>query len=315
LKYHPDKNQDNEFSGEKMKEINFIYSILSNSDKRKWYDSTISYYSSSGGREERNSFKSHFYCNSITVSDSTARMTTIDVGDTIYFLVEIDKSIITWKYKRKEYFAVVIKHIFDPSKKDLFAQVFDIGFGKTPLFSVHWSNSEMMIYNEDFENFWISSSSYKSIDNRKGVISGVVLLFIVGFLVYHFSNKFSIDSKTKARIDRIQKSNEERIKQDKAYYMENYLASQSEVNYILSGYYIPCTKKETKSSKRVEMFNIPDPLGISLGEVKKGQQVIKLLQCPSLKKLKIKYGNNSGWVSESSLENSSCNFEQNENLE
>lgn len=315
LKYHPDRNQDKESSDEKMKEINFIYSILSNPEKRKWYDSTISYYTTSEEREKRSVYKPYVYRNSITVSDSKGRTTTINVGDTIYYLVEIDKSIITWKYKSKEYFEVVIKQIFDPSKRNLFSQVFDFDFGKTPLFLVHWGNSEMMIYREDFKKLWISSSTYKSIDKRKGVITGVILVLIVGFLVYHFANKFSIDTETKARIDRIQQLKKEIIKEDKAYYKENYFASESEVNYILSGYYIPCTKEETKTLKRVELFNIPDRLGFSEGELKKGESVIKLLQCPSLYKIKIKYGDKSGWVSESSLENSFCDFEQIENLE
>jgi len=140
-------------------------------------------------------------------------------------------------------------------------------------------------------------------------------VFTVGFLVYHFANKFSIDAETKAQIDRIQQTNKEIIEVNKAYYKENYFASESEVNYILSEYYIPCTKEETKTLKRVELFNIPDRLGISVGEIKKGESVIKLLQCPSLYKIKIKYGDKSGWVSNSSLENSFCYFEQNENLD
>lgn len=60
LKYHPDRNQDKESSDEKMKEINFIYSILSNPEKRKWYDSTISYYSTSEERERRSAYNPMF---------------------------------------------------------------------------------------------------------------------------------------------------------------------------------------------------------------------------------------------------------------
>lgn len=314
LKYHPDRNQDKEYSGGKMNEINFIYSILSNPEKRKCYDSTISYFSNND-REERSANKPYVYCKSITISDSNGRTTTINQGDAIYYLVEIDKSIITWKYKSKEYFDVMIKQIFDPSKRDLFSQVFDLDFGKTPLFLVFWGNSEMMIYREDFENLWISSSTYKSIDNRKGVMTSAILVLTIGFLIYHFVNKFSVDSGTKARIDRIQQSNKEIIEEHKAYYEENYFASESEVNYILSEYYIPCTKEEIKILKRVELFNIPDRIGISVGEVKKGELVIKLLQCPSLKKIKVKYGDKSGWVNESSLENSYCDFEHKQNLE
>ena len=42
MEYHPDRNQNKELGEIKMKEINFIYSILSNPEKRKWYNSTIS---------------------------------------------------------------------------------------------------------------------------------------------------------------------------------------------------------------------------------------------------------------------------------
>lgn len=315
FQYHPDRNQDKESSDVKMKEINFIYSILSNPDKRKWYDSTISYYSTTEEREERRAYKPYIYCNNIIVTDSKGKATTINVGDTIYYLVEIDKSIVTWKYKRKEYFDVVIKEIFDPSKRDLFPQAIKFDFNKTPLFLVHWGNSEMIIYREDFENLWISSATFKSIDKRKGVITGIILVLICSFLVYHFANKFSIDKETKARIDRIQKSNKDLIEEEKAYYKESYFASESEVNYILSEYYIPCTKEETKTLEKVEVFNIPDRLGISVGEIRKGETVIKLLKCPNLYKCKIKYGDLTGWISESSLEDPFCESEQNENIE
>jgi hypothetical protein len=134
-------------------------------------------------------------------------------------------------------------------------------------------------------------------------------------LVYHFANKFSIDTETKSRIDRIQQYNKKIIEEDKAYYKEYYFASETEVNYILSEYYVTCTKEETKMLKREELFNIPDRLGISVGEIKKGESVTKLLHCPSLNKIKIKYGNKEGWVCVSSLENSFCDYEQNENLE
>lgn len=87
----------------------------------------------------------------------------------------------------------------------------------------------------------VSSSTYKPIDKRKGGITGIILMFIAGFLVYHFADKFSIDIKTKARIDRIQQSNKEIIEEDKAYYKENYFVPEIEVNYILSEYNISCT--------------------------------------------------------------------------
>ncbi len=39
MEYHPDRNQDKESSKMKMQEINFIYSILSNPEKKERYRS------------------------------------------------------------------------------------------------------------------------------------------------------------------------------------------------------------------------------------------------------------------------------------
>jgi hypothetical protein len=74
------------------------------------------------------------------------------------------------------------------------------------------------------------------------------------------------------------------------------------------------TGDETITLKRIEIFNIPDRIGISVGEIKKGETVIKLLSCPDLFMYKIKHGDLVGWISESSLEDPSCEDEQNENV-
>jgi tetratricopeptide (TPR) repeat protein len=192
LKYHPDRNLNKELGDSKMKEINFIYSILSNPEKRKWYDSTTTFNEDDEERQEKS--YSFIFCDEIEVTDSKGIKTKLKVGDTIYYLVEIDKSIITWKYKRREYFNLIIKNIFDPEQRDSFVHAIKFDFNKTPLCTAHWGNSEMIIYKEDFENYWISEESYSKLDKRKGIISGIFIfiLFLIG--IYYFYTKFSFSA-------------------------------------------------------------------------------------------------------------------------
>lgn len=189
MKYHPDRNQDKELSEAKMKEINFIYSILSNPDKRKWYDSTIS--TQLEFKEEDKYSYSFIFCDELEVIDSTGRKTNLKVGDNIFYLVDIDKSIITWKYKRKEYFNLIVKNIYDPKQKDYFAKAVKFDYNKTPLCTAHWGNSEMIIYKEDFENYWISQKSYSKIDRRKGIFTGIFIIIFIVLGCYYFYSKFS----------------------------------------------------------------------------------------------------------------------------
>ena len=77
LKYHPDRNLDKELGDSKMKEINFIYSILSNPEKRKWYDSTTTF--NSDYRETEEYSYSNIFCDEIDVVDSKGTKTKLKV--------------------------------------------------------------------------------------------------------------------------------------------------------------------------------------------------------------------------------------------
>lgn len=192
LKYHPDRNLNKELGDSKMKEINFIYSILSNPEKRKWYDSATTF--NKGYEEQEEHSYSFIFRDEIEVTDSKGAKTKLKVSDTIYYLVEIDKSIITWKYKRREYFNLIVKNIFDPEEKDSFANAIRFDFNKTPLCTAHWGNSEMIIYKEDFENYWLSQESYSKLDKRKGVVSGIFIFIFILLGVYYFYTKFSFSA-------------------------------------------------------------------------------------------------------------------------
>lgn len=314
LKYHPDRNQDKEFSDNKMKELNFVYSILSNPERRKWYDSSR-YFDTSETKEDKryNQSYSFIFCDEIEVADSLGNTTKLKTGDFIYYLVEIDKSVITWKYKSKEYFSLIVKNIFDPNKKDDFGYVMQFDYNKTPLCTAHWGNSELIVYKEDFETYWISQSTYARIDKRKGIITGAIVLIMFVITAYYFYNKFSISPNKaqtlKSRIERNEKYYEEQAK----FFQTEYFATEREVTYLLSDFYLPCTKDTTKTKTKVDLLNIPDKSGIVNGEVAKDKIVIVLLYCPSKNGYKIKYNEIIGWVSGSALENPKCSEDYNEN--
>ena len=139
FKYHPDRNTENKVGTDsKMKELNFIYTVLSDPIQRKAYDDTIKYDSDFDSYKSKASYSYvNIFCNEIEIEDSLGNTSIINKGQNIYYLVEIDKSIITWKYKSKEYFSLIIKEIFNPEKKESFAQTRKHDFKKTPLFLVH----------------------------------------------------------------------------------------------------------------------------------------------------------------------------------
>jgi len=314
LKYHPDRNQDKEFSDAKMKEINFIYSILSDPDKKKWYDSTISFDGTEQEEQESYSYSYSFiFCDDLEVTDSKGLISKLKVGDNIYYLVEIDKSIITWKYKTKEYFNLIIKNIFDPTQKEYFARAAKFDFNKTPLFTAHWGNSEMIIYKEDFESYWISQATYSKMDKRKGIFTGTFIFIVFCLGIYYFYSKFSVSGEKAKFLKNKSEQNEKYLQEDKKYYKEEYFATESEINYILSDFYTPCTKDTTKTNKDVSVSNVPDKLGIEKGEIPDGKSVIVLLYCSAQNAYKVKLNDLIGWVPGSALANPKCKDETEDN--
>lgn len=314
FKYHPDRNQDKEFSETKMKEINFIYSILSSPEKKKWYDSTISVDDKEQYEQESYSYSYSFiFCDELEVTDSKGLKATLKVGDNIYYLVEIDKSIITWKYKSREYFNLVIKNIFDPIQKEYFAKAAKFDFNKTPLCTAHWGNSEMIIYNEDFESYWISQESYLKMDKRRGIVTGAIIFVLFCIGVYYFYSKFSVSAETAGILKNKSEQNEKYLQEQREYYEKEYYATESEVNYILSDYYTVCTKDTTKTKEDAIVSNVPSKLGIEKGEIPEGKTVTVLLYCSERNGYKIKYNDLIGWVSASALSNPKCKDESEDN--
>lgn len=305
MRYHPDRNQDKELGEVRMKEINFIYSILSNPDKRKWYNSTISEDDISQG-EQYSHVHSDIYYHEVDVVDSSGRKSKLKVGDKIYYLVDIDKTVITWKYRSKEYFDVIIKNIYDPDKKNVLVKVLKCDRNKTPLCTAYWGKSEILIYKEDFEAYWISQESYKAIDAGKGFKTGIFILMCLCLGGVYFYSEFSPSSEKASYLRSKASERFLELNDSKLFYSKEYFATDAEISYILTGFYTACTKESTKTNRVVEVSNIPDQLGIVKGEIQQGQNVLVLLYCSTARAYKIKSADLLGWVPRSSLVDPKC---------
>jgi hypothetical protein len=96
------------------------------------------------------------------------------------------------------------------------------------------------------------------------------------------------------------------LEAEREYYVNEYFATDIELSYIFSQYYIACKKKSTRIKYTTDILNIPDKSGLIIGVVKTGQEVTVLLYCPALDKYKIKFKELKGWVDASELESPNC---------
>jgi len=311
-KYHPDKNKSAKSAEEKMKEINFIYSILSNPYKRKSYDETVGamdYFDKFDWNYSANNPFVDIYCDSLDVVDSTRLKTKIKIGQRIFYSVEIDRSVITWKYKHKEYFDMFVKKIFNPVKRDLFSKVLEFNFNKEPLCLVSYGKNDVVIYYEDFKSFWLSEENYKKIDTKKGYLTALIVGLMLIFGVYYIFETHPITNEQKNSIKQGLTVNETDSRY-RNFLKEEYLATDGEINYIMSGRYEVCTGSETKITERTEVKNAPDLYALGAGELLKDTKVKILLYYPDKDAYKIQEDKIIGWVSAKFMENPICDTDQ-----
>lgn len=308
FKYHPDRNTENKVGTDsKMKELNFIYSVLSNPIQRKAYDDTIKYDSDFDSYESKASYSYvNIFCNEIEIEDSLGNTSIINKGQNIYYLVEIDKSIITWKYKSKEYFSLIIKEIFNPEKKESFAQTRKYDFKKTPLFLVHIGEKDMIIYQEDFQNHWLSERTYQKMDKKNGIITGIIVAVILLVGGYYFYQKFKIPEESKFLLEYALESKYNIYEEDIEFLKTEYSVSEKELKYIDTDYYLVCEKTFVETKEEIELLSIPDTYGINTGNIPDSVQVEVFLYCPSKNAYKIKYKDLLGWTSANNLEKIEC---------
>ncbi|MBC8555100.1 MAG: DnaJ domain-containing protein [Candidatus Marinimicrobia bacterium] len=302
FKYHPDTNPDYKNDSEKIRNLNLIYSILSDPKKRQWYDASIieDIKDESKDYTHRQPYV-NIYTDEVKIADSFGRQSSIREGDTIYYAVNIDNTIITWHYKRIEYYDVIIKHIFDPSKQSAYAQMINYDESKTPLFEVYWGNATMIIYQEDFKSFWISKKSFSKMDTKRGLITAAIVAALLISAVLYISSNFSVSSVKKEQLKSNMSEYAEYLETEAAFLRSEYYASDVEISYIMSDYYIACEQYITTTTMSFGVNNVPTDLGILQGNITSGQDVLVLLSCPSLGATKIKAGELIGWVPTSVL--------------
>lgn len=308
--YHPDKNLDNKTADEKMKELNFIYSILSNPERRRAYDDAVHI-----NIEEDDNVRSYtncwidIFCDEIDVIDKTGSKTHIRVGENIYYPVEIDSSVITWKYKKMEYVSVYVKKIFDPNKKQHFNDVLEYELQKQPLCLVHYANQDMIVYYDDFTRSCLSEEHYKRIDRKKGFITAAIIItaLIVG-ISYLYTKYKPVPEQVERFDEQIGTlANKSLFDNDtKKYLKDEYNASNGEINYIATDKYQVCKKVKVSFADECPILNVPDAYGLTVGHTKKDDSATILLFCEENATYKIMFGNLYGWVVGKCLTNPKC---------
>jgi len=313
LKHHPDRNKNKKSSEQKMKEINFIYSILSDSRQRKSYDDTLGardYFDDLAQRTQPKKTWVDIYCDDLEITDSTGQKSRIKVGENIYYAVDVDHSIFGWKYKRKEYFDVYVKKIFNPEKKNLFADALGFDFKKEPLCQAHFGEQDLIIYREDFQAYWLTEEHYNKLELKSGLATAfLVVLALVGGVYWLFAtHPISAEQREDIKLTKLSAGAQITPKY-KQTLIERYDATDGEINYIVTGQYLGCFKKIRKTKEFTEVRSAPDSYALVNGSIPKDTEVQILLYYEGHKAYKIKSDDLRGWVPERVLDNPDCTDE------
>jgi len=305
FKVHPDRNKDDKVRSEKrMKELNFLYSILSNEKQRDEYDKSLNFRDNLDIDNE--SSTETIFCNEIELVDSLGNKSIIKPGQEIFYVVKIDKSIIFWKYRSEEYYQLTVNKIYDQD------HIVDSNFShgndasKTPLFLVNIGENKTIIFKENFNKYWLSEYSYLSLEKKTGIKTGIVLLIILSLCCYLLYVNFQLDTETKDYFDFLSTEyyNLDSIEID--FLKSEYLVSDSEIRYIDTDYYKVCNKVIVETTKDTNIRSIPDGYGIIVGKIAQSEKVEVFLFCPKRNAYKVKYDGIYGWVASYSIEEVKC---------
>lgn len=194
LKFHPDRHKNKDFATEKMKHINYIYSILGDNARRKEYNTTL------GFEEEFEDLYSNYepptyiYQDSIEITDSTGLSVIIKRGDYIYFPVDRYISVFGKRInlRAKDYLGIKVQKIFDPRCEKEYEKVLRRKLEKEPLFSVNFGQDETIIYKEDFQQIWISQKSLNKKDIKTVIILSIIIALLIGLGVSYLYRTYTL---------------------------------------------------------------------------------------------------------------------------
>ena len=250
------------------------------------------------------------YCDDLEITDSTGQKSRIKVGENIYYAVDVDHSIFGWKYKRKEYFDVYVKKIFNPEKKNLFADALGFDFKKEPLCQAHFGEQDLIIYREDFQAYWLTEEHYNKLELKSGLATAfLVVLALVGGVYWLFAtHPISAEQREDIKLTKLSAGAQITPKY-KQTLIERYDATDGEINYIVTGQYLGCFKKIRKTKEFTEVRSAPDSYALVNGSIPKDTEVQILLYYEGHKAYKIKSDDLRGWVPERVLDNPDCTDE------
>lgn len=206
LKFHPDRNTDKDFATEKMKHINYIYSVLGNDVLRKEYDAALGFEDEFEGVYSSYEPPYYIYQDSIDIVDAFGSNVIVKRGEYIYFPIEQCLSIFGQKIrlKGKDYSGVKVQKIFNPKYKNEYEKLLRRKLDREPLFCVNFGSEELIIFKEDFQKIWISQKSLNRKDIKTVVIYSLIIILLIALGLTHLYRTYTwgIDDKGKSEVIR-----------------------------------------------------------------------------------------------------------------
>ena len=206
LKFHPDRQKNKDFANEKMKHINYIYSVLGEASLRKEYDAALGFEEEFEGIYSTYEPPYYIYQDSIETVDAFGLNVLIKRGDYIYFPADQYLSIFgkRIKLKGKDYLGVKVQKIFNPKYKNDYEKLLRKKLDREPLLCVNFGNEELIIFKEDFQRIWIGQKTLDRKDIKKVIIYGliIILLLIAGIAYLYSTYKLSVTDDGKEEVIR-----------------------------------------------------------------------------------------------------------------
>lgn len=207
LKFHPDRRRDIDFATEKMKQINCIYSVISDKTLRQEYNATLGFEDEFDDLYSSYEPPVYIYQDSIEISDSVGMYIVIKRDDYIYFPVDQYISFFGKKInlKKKDYLGVKVQKIFNPKYKNEYEKVLRRKLEKEPLFCINFGDEEMIIYKEDFQQTWISQKTLNKKDIKTVIISAIIIALLIGLGLSYIYRTYTLTINEEGKTEVIRK--------------------------------------------------------------------------------------------------------------
>lgn len=188
LKYHPDTGTQKDDN--KMKELNFIYAILSDPAQRRSYDDSIAFSFGSYSWEEANEseeaqqekepeapedYSVATYVKGIEAIDSSGTKQYINLGDYLYYTVNVDKRFLFFNYSGKDYYRTRVQKIYSRKHNN---------FRRVPLFVVSYENVEHIIFEDEFRQHWLSEAGFEATEKKRAITTLLIGLGVLALITY-----------------------------------------------------------------------------------------------------------------------------------